>query len=154
MAPAMEFVPGILVDVHFSQRGRIGRLLTAVAHYPHDIGVGIDEDTALVVTEDEFRVVGSGAATVVDATAADYTNLPYLKRNESLTFCGIRLHVLTDGYRYNIRDQTPIVEKEASRGSQKLNGGKRRNGSGRLQAEKVPKTHRLPQPKQPQEVSA
>jgi cyanophycinase len=153
MAPAMEFVPGILVDVHFSQRGRIGRLLTAVAHYPHDIGVGIDEDTAVVVTDDEFRVVGSGAATVVDATAADYTNLPYLKRNESLTLCGIRLHILTDGYRYNVRDQTPLVGKGASRGSQELTAGKSRNGSKRFQGKKVSKTHRLP-PKQPQEVRA
>lgn len=60
MGPGMGFLPGIVVDQHFAQRGRLGRLLAALVLQPAVIGLGIDENTAIIVTGDEFEVVGAG----------------------------------------------------------------------------------------------
>src|SRR5215212_3761181 len=57
LGPGMDFIRGVLIDTHFSQRGRMGRLMTAVAHYPQDMGLGIDENTALLVDGDECEIV-------------------------------------------------------------------------------------------------
>ncbi|HEU4346755.1 MAG TPA: cyanophycinase, partial [Actinoplanes sp.] len=46
--PGLEFLPGVLIDMHFAKRGRLHRLLAAVARYPHELGLGIDEDTAIL----------------------------------------------------------------------------------------------------------
>src|SRR3954462_7833919 len=66
LGPGMEFLGGAITDSHFSQRGRLGRLLAAVAQYPHDIGIGIDEDTAAVVIGDRLTCFGTNAITIVD----------------------------------------------------------------------------------------
>src|SRR3954464_3880400 len=66
LGPGMEFLPGTITDSHFSQRGRLGRLLAAVAQYPHDIGIGIDEDTAAVVIGDRLTGFGPDAHTTVE----------------------------------------------------------------------------------------
>jgi cyanophycinase len=67
MAPGLGLVRDVIIDQHFAERGRIGRLLGAVAQSPRVLGVGIDEDTAVVVEGDDFQVIGSGAVYVVDA---------------------------------------------------------------------------------------
>jgi cyanophycinase len=67
IGPGIDFLPGTMIDTHFSQRGRMGRLLTAVAHYPQHIGLGIDENTALVVSEGQCEALGENSVTVVDA---------------------------------------------------------------------------------------
>jgi cyanophycinase len=67
MAPGLGMVRDAIIDQHFAERGRIGRLLGAVAQSPRVLGIGIDEDTAVVVDGDDFKVIGSGAVYVVDA---------------------------------------------------------------------------------------
>ena len=74
--PGLEFLPGVLIDQHFAERGRVNRLLSAVALYPHELGLGIDEDTAILTDGDHFEVLGSGAVTVVDAGAATDIRVP------------------------------------------------------------------------------
>ena len=71
MAPGTDLIVGCMVDTHFSQRGRHGRLLTAVAHYPQDIGFGIDENTAVIVDKNQFKVIGEGSVTVIDGCLID-----------------------------------------------------------------------------------
>jgi cyanophycinase len=61
--PGLEFLPGVLIDMHFGERGRLNRLLSAVALYPHELGLGIDEDTAILVGGGTFEVLGSGSVT-------------------------------------------------------------------------------------------
>lgn len=114
MAPGMEFIPGVVIDQHFAQRGRIGRLLSAVAQYPHHLGIGIDENTALVVHKHEFEVIGDGAVTIIDAGALTYSNLSGLRNNDDLALCGISLHILPCGYRFNLRDRTPVIKTSSS----------------------------------------
>jgi cyanophycinase len=109
MAPGMEFIIGAAIDTHFSQRGRHGRLLTAVAHYPHDLGIGLDEDTAVIFHENALEVLGSGCATIFDLGAVTYTNLPELTERDNLALFDIRLHVLPSGYCFDIVARRPFV---------------------------------------------
>jgi cyanophycinase len=109
MAPGMEFVDGVVIDQHFAQRGRLGRLLSAVAQYPHHLGIGIDEDTAVIIQDGSLRVLGRGAASIVDAGALEHSNLDQAKQDESLALCGIKLHILPDGYGFHLRSRSPIT---------------------------------------------
>ncbi len=113
IGPGMDLIVGAVIDTHFSQRGRHGRLLTAVAHYPQDLGIGIDEDTALLVNCDEFEIVGSGAVTIIDAGAMTYTSVPYAEKGESLSLHGVALHVLGAGQRFDLANRCPIIPEDA-----------------------------------------
>lgn len=115
MAPGMEFIPGVVIDQHFAQRGRIGRLLSAVAKYPHHLGLGIDENTAVRVQDHQFEVIGNGAVTVIDAGALTYSNLEKLSKNDDLALCGVTLHILPAGYRFDLRQRAPILDEHASK---------------------------------------
>jgi cyanophycinase len=117
MAPGMEFIQGVVIDQHFAQRGRLGRLLSAVAQYPHHLGLGIDENTAVIVENQTFRVIGSGAVTVVDAGALSYSNVRGLRENDDLALCGVTLHILPKGYRFHLRERVPILEKNETNSS-------------------------------------
>jgi cyanophycinase len=110
MAPGMEFLDGVVIDQHFAQRGRLGRLVSAVAQYPHHLGLGIDEDTAVIVKDGAFRVIGRGAVSVVDAGQVTYTNLESVRSDEALSLCGIKLHILPQGYGFHLRDREPITD--------------------------------------------
>ena len=111
LGPGIEFLQGVVVDTHFSERGRHGRLISAVAHYPRDIGIGIDENTAIVVKGDLFEVIGEGAVTVIDAGTLTYTNVPDLKEGGGLALYGLTLHILTAGHRFNLTARQPIMEE-------------------------------------------
>lgn len=112
MAPGMEFLEGAVVDQHFAQRGRVGRLVSAVAQYPHHLGLGIDEDTAVIVEDRAFRVLGHGAVSVVDAGTLTHSNLNTVSSDESLALCGIQMHILPDGYGFDLKTRTPITDWE------------------------------------------
>jgi cyanophycinase len=108
LGPGMGFLPGVVVDQHFSQRGRLGRLLAALVLEPAVLGLGIDEDTGIIVAGDEFEVIGSGAVTVVDETTATHNNLEGLLRDEPIALCNVKLHILPQGYRFNWKTHEPL----------------------------------------------
>jgi cyanophycinase len=110
MAPGMEFLGGVVIDQHFAQRGRLGRLLSAVAQYPHHLGLGIDENTSIIAQNGAFRVLGQGAVSVVDAGQMSHTNLATVRRDASLSLCDIRLHILPEGYSFRLLDRMPITD--------------------------------------------
>jgi len=110
MGPGMGFLPGVVIDQHFSQRGRLGRLLSALAQQPAVMGFGIDENTAIVVNGNEFEVVGEGAVTVVDVADITHSNLQGLLKDEALAICGAKLHILPDGYRFDLASRKPVVD--------------------------------------------
>ncbi|MCY0876233.1 MAG: cyanophycinase [Firmicutes bacterium] len=114
MAPGMEFIDGVVIDQHFAQRGRLGRLLSAVAQYPHHLGIGIDEDTALVVKGSKFEVIGRGAVSVVDAGSLSYSNIGSLRHNDALALCGVKLHILPSGHQFDLRERKPVLDQEKS----------------------------------------
>lgn len=113
LGPGMDFLRGALIDTHFSQRGRIGRLLTAVAHYPQDLGLGVDENTAMIVQGQEFEVIGEGSVTVVDAGDITYTNLPDIDDGEAIALYNVKLHVLPAGHRFDLGERKPVINQES-----------------------------------------
>lgn len=110
LEPGMEFLSGLVIDQHFAQRGRLGRLLAAVSRHPHHLGLGIDENTAVVVSGPEFTVIGAGAVSIVDAGALTHSNVREAESGRPLALCGVKLHVLPAGYRFHLRDRQPILE--------------------------------------------
>lgn len=109
IGPGMSMIEGTLIDTHFSQRGRHGRLLTAVAHCPQDLGIGIDVNTAIVVQGGKFKVIGEGIVTVMDGSQMKYSDLPYRHESDPIGMFGVTVHVLPAGYGYNLKDREPIA---------------------------------------------
>jgi cyanophycinase len=116
IGPGMDFIMGTLIDTHFSQRGRHGRLITATAHYPQDMGIGIDEDTAIVVAGNEFEVIGSGAVTIIDAGGITHTNLHELQKDEGLELHNVRVHILPGGARFSLSERKPLALEAMAQG--------------------------------------
>ncbi len=108
--PGMGFLPNIAIDQHFAQRGRIGRLLSAMAQQSISLGFGIDENTAVIVEGNLAKVVGEGAVTVVDMASLAHSNLSEILRDEDLALCGVNLHILPDGYGFDLDTRAPIVK--------------------------------------------
>ncbi len=111
MSPGLGLVNNIIIDQHFAQRGRIGRLLTAIAQNPEVLGIGIDEDTAIVVSDKgTAEVIGSGAVYFIDGSSIDYSNVSEQYSDEILSMFNVKLHVLKDGNRFNLLDKVPFEE--------------------------------------------
>lgn len=103
MAPGMGFLRGAVIDQHFAQRGRIGRLLSAIAQNPAILGIGIDEDTAVEVGPARpLLVVGSRTVTVIDGRSITHTNTSQSAPEEALAITQVTLHVLPSGYGYDL----------------------------------------------------
>jgi cyanophycinase len=112
MAPGLGLLNKAVIDQHFAQRGRIGRLLCAVAQNPYILGIGIDEDTAIMVnSEGKFRVIGNHSVTVVDGRSLSYTNVSELRPDENLALTDITLHILTKNYGYDMITRRPVAVK-------------------------------------------
>ncbi|MDR5660072.1 cyanophycinase [Serpentinicella sp. ANB-PHB4] len=112
MAPGMGFIKGVIIDQHFSQRGRIGRLLGATAQNPYALGIGIDEDTAILINkQNEIEVIGSGVITIVDGKDIGYTNISEQYPDEPLAITGVKVHILPEKFRYNLTNRETIVEE-------------------------------------------
>ena len=102
-APGMGLINKIILDQHFSQRNRLGRLLSAVAYNPFSSGIGIDEDTALFIGPDnQLEVIGSGSVTIIDPSGLAHSSMADAARGESLTLIGMKLHMLSHGDQCNI----------------------------------------------------
>jgi len=108
MAPGLGLIRDVIIDQHFAERGRFGRLIGAVAHNPRVLGLGIDEDTAAVVEDETFTVIGSGAVYVVDGAAVTHCNLAEARPERVLSMHGVIVHVLSCGDRFDIRKRRPI----------------------------------------------
>ena len=93
MAPGMGLLRNVIIDQHFAERGRIGRLLGAVAFNPRILGIGIDEDTAIIVHGKEFSVVGSGAVYVIEGTNVTHSNISDAEEKQTLSMFNVHLHV-------------------------------------------------------------
>ncbi len=118
MAPGMGLLEEVVVDQHFAQRGRIGRLMLAVAQNPSVLGVGIDEDTALLVdAEARARVVGSGTVTVIDGRKLTHSNVSEQESPHPVAVLGALIHVLAPGYGFDMDTRRPLLpEAEGKRG--------------------------------------
>jgi cyanophycinase len=109
MAPGLGLVRNAIIDQHFAERGRFGRLFGAVAHNPRELGIGIDEDTALVLQDDRFDVIGDGCVYVVDGAGITHSNIAEARSDCALSMYDIRLHVLSSGDAFDIASRRPVT---------------------------------------------
>jgi cyanophycinase len=106
MAPGLGLFEGVIIDQHFDQRGRFGRLLCGVAENPDVLGIGIDEDTAIKLYPDmHFEVIGSNAVTIIDGKTIQSSNVSELNPNEILAIMGVTVHAIPQGYGFNLEDR-------------------------------------------------
>jgi cyanophycinase len=116
MAPGLGLLPGVVIDSHFAERGRMGRLLGAVAQNPKNLGIGIDEDTAVVVRcAEHFRVIGSGAAYVVDGADLSYSSLSEKNPEGVVSIYDVKLHVLGNDDRFDLQSRRPQLAEAEQR---------------------------------------
>jgi cyanophycinase len=109
LAPGLGYWRDTVVDTHFSQRGRVSRMLVVFAHNPQVLGVGIDEDTAIEVQPgDKFTVIGSGAVFVFDGTVT-HTNASEAGDEDVIAMTDSAMHVLPDGYGFDLRTKRPLL---------------------------------------------
>jgi len=114
LAPGLGLTNAVIIDQHFSQRERLGRLLTAVSYNPFMLGVGIDEDTAIFIGPDQvFEVEGSGTVTIIDPEHLSYSSMDRAKKNESLSLLDLKLHILSKGCRFDIPERKPYPPKKS-----------------------------------------
>lgn len=114
MAPGLDLIEDTIIDQHFDQRGRFGRLLCGVAENPYVLGIGIDEDTAIIVYPDKhFEVLGSNTVTIIDGKTIQDSNVSEQAQNEMLAIVGVTVHTLPGQYGFDMK--TRKVERLESR---------------------------------------
>ena len=107
LAPGLGLTNRFIIDQHFRQRDRLGRLLTALAYNPFAVGIGLDEDTAAFIGPDEtVEVEGSGGVTIVDGAEVSYSSIDKVEEGQAVCVLGLRLHVLTAGATFNLHTRT------------------------------------------------
>lgn len=103
LAPGLGLTNRVIIDQHFRERGRLGRLLTALAYNPFATGLGVDEDTgAFIGPDDVIEVVGSGGLTVVDPSELEHSSMADARRGEAVCLIGVKLHILLNGSRFDL----------------------------------------------------
>lgn len=115
LAPGLGLTNRIVVDQHFRQRDRLGRLLSALAFNPFAIGLGLDEDTAAFIGPDEtVEVEGSGAVTVIDVSGLTFSSMDRVSEHEAISLLGIKMHILTRGATFNLHTRAASAGSLAS----------------------------------------
>ena len=103
LAPGLGLTNRVIIDQHFRQRDRLGRLLTALAFNPFAIGIGLDENTAAFIGPDEtLEVVGGGALTIVDPSGLEFSSMARVRKNDVVCLIGLKLHILDQGSTFNL----------------------------------------------------
>jgi cyanophycinase len=101
----LDLINSVCIDTHFTERGRFGRLIQTVTCNPGTWGLGLGEDTCVIITKGGIlEVVGSGLVVIVDGKGITYTNLNEVSRNTPITVHGIQMHVLGPGEKCMLRE--------------------------------------------------
>lgn len=112
LAPGFGLLPGVIIDQHFAERGRISRLISAVAQNPRILGIGIDEDSAIYVQRGRFQVVGNNAVYVIDGSKISFTNITESDPDNPVGVYGIRLHVMNQADTFDLKARRPRYHPE------------------------------------------
>lgn len=109
LSPGLGFLKNIIIDQHFTERGRISRLITAVSYNPYNLGIGIDENTAIILDKEGIlEVFGAGAVTIVDGSQITYNEIAEVDDFESFSVCGVQMHIIGDGLMYDYFARNPL----------------------------------------------
>jgi cyanophycinase len=111
LAPGLGLTNRFVIDQHFRQRDRLGRLITALAYNPFAVGIGLDEDTAVFIgPNDLLEVEGSGGVTVVDAGEAGFSSMDSVSEGQPVCILGLRIHILVAGATFNLAARVACAE--------------------------------------------
>jgi cyanophycinase len=119
LAPGLGLTNRFVIDQHFRQRDRLGRLLAALAYNPYMVGIGLDEDTAAFIRPDNtLEVEGSGSVTVVDAGNMQFSSMDQATEDQPVCLLGLTVHILVAGATFNLQTRsasagTLVVPKQA-----------------------------------------
>ena len=116
LAPGLGLTNRFVIDQHFRQRDRLGRLVTALAYNPFAIGIGLDEDTAAFIAPDNtLEVEGSGGVTVVDASQLQFSSMDSTDEGEPVCLLGLTVHILVRGATFNLHTRQASAGKLSTR---------------------------------------
>ncbi|QNJ97765.1 cyanophycinase [Constantimarinum furrinae] len=122
MGEGMSFIPNLIIDSHFIRRGRFGRLAEAVAKFPKLIGIGLAEDTGLVIKNcNMVEVIGSGMVILFDPRKLKHNNQDSVAVGSPMSLNNLKTHILANGDRFNIKKNKlkvsplgiPVVEPQS-----------------------------------------
>lgn len=103
MCAGLGLTNRVIIDQHFRQRDRLGRLLTALAYNPFAIGLGVDEDTAAFIGPDDvLDVEGTGAVTIIDPSDVALSSIADARPGEHVSLLGVKMHLLAAGATFNL----------------------------------------------------
>ncbi|MEW6729966.1 MAG: cyanophycinase [Acidobacteriota bacterium] len=112
IAPGLGIAKSLIIDQHFHQRERLGRLLYAVILHPKLIGLGVDEDTAAIIYPNgDIDVIGRGTVTIVDGSKLKMFNPASVPDKSPIVFSNMKLHTLTHGGRFSLKTKSLILER-------------------------------------------
>jgi cyanophycinase len=114
IAPGLGLAKSLIIDQHFHQRERLGRLLYAIMLNPELLGLGVDEDTAAIINPDgEIDVIGRGTVTIVDGRKVEMFNPAGVPDKSPMVFSNMVLHTLTHGGRFSLKTKSLILERRS-----------------------------------------
>lgn len=109
LSPGLGFLKNIIIDQHFTERGRLSRLITAVAYNPYNLGIGIDENTAIILNkEGVLEVFGEGTVTIIDGSEISFNEIAEVDDPKPFSVLGVKVHILSDGLIYDYFARHPM----------------------------------------------
>ncbi|MEP7147109.1 MAG: cyanophycinase [bacterium] len=103
LCPGLGILKNIIIDQHFTERARLSRLITAIAYNPNNLGIGIDENTAIHIKKNGvLEVLGSGTVTIINGSEISYNTIAEVQESEPFSVMGIQINILSSSVRYNI----------------------------------------------------
>lgn len=105
MYKGLALIPELIIDTHFIKRGRFGRISEAVAQFPKLVGLGLAEDTGLIIKNGSLEVIGSGMVIIFDGRKLKHNNHKVLKEGTPMSLTNLKTHILSNGDRFNIENK-------------------------------------------------
>lgn len=116
LSPGLGLTNRVIVDQHFRERDRIGRLLSALSYNPFPVGIGVDEDTAAFIDSDNvIEVCGSGGLTVVDPSKLEFSSMAKAGVGKPISLIGLKLHILLQGDSYDLEQREAKAANQPGR---------------------------------------
>jgi len=103
----LSFIDHVFIDTHFTERGRFGRLAHAVTKHPAFVGIGLGEETGIIIKHgNHVEVFGTGVVTIMDGAHVRYTNLPEVNEGDPIAIENLTMHLLVESHQYSLADRT------------------------------------------------
>jgi len=109
LCPGLGILKNIIIDQHFTERNRLSRLITAIAYNPSNLGIGIDENTAIHIKKNGvLQVLGAGTVTIIDGSGISYNTISEVEEAEPFSVMGLQINILSSSVRYDIYNRRPV----------------------------------------------